>query len=124
MGDVTIRELRNQTRRILERAHTCEAITITVDGRPAAELHPLTPEPRFCDPETFVSTILTLQADPGLAADLAELAPDTTDDLASLEETVAILTDPSLTDQLTDGGATSNIALDDAGARRRWVQEP
>lgn len=81
MSDVAIRELRNHTRRVLERVHAGEAITITVDGRPTAELHPLARQPRFCDRETFVSSVLAHQADPGLTADLAELAPDTTDDL-------------------------------------------
>ncbi|HET8929321.1 MAG TPA: type II toxin-antitoxin system prevent-host-death family antitoxin [Acidimicrobiales bacterium] len=81
MSDVAIRELRNHTRQVLERVDAGEAITITVDGRPTAELHPLARRPRFCDRSTFVATVLAHQADPGLAADLAELAPDTTDDL-------------------------------------------
>jgi prevent-host-death family protein len=82
MSDVAVRDLRNHTRQVLERVHAGETVTITVDGRPMAELRPLAARPRFVDRRVFVAEILAHQADPGLRADLAALAPDTTDDLA------------------------------------------
>jgi prevent-host-death family protein len=81
MTDVAVRDLRNNTRQVIERVNAGETITITVDGRPAAELRPVGTRPRFTDRQTFASSILSQQADPGLRHDLTELAPDTTDDL-------------------------------------------
>jgi prevent-host-death family protein len=81
MSDVAVRELRNHTRQVLERVNAGETVTITVDGRPAAELRPLATKPRFLDRRSFAANVLAHQADPGLAAELADLAPDTTDDL-------------------------------------------
>ena len=41
MGNVTIRELRNQGGQVIERVTAGEALTITRDGQPVAELRPL-----------------------------------------------------------------------------------
>ena len=81
MSDVAVRDLRNHTRQILDRVRSGEAIVITVDGRPTAELRPLSFRPRFTDRQTFVARVIKHQADHGLGHDLAELAPDSTDDL-------------------------------------------
>lgn len=81
MTDVAVRDLRNHTRQVLERVQAGETVVITVDGRPTAELRPLTSRPRSVDRATFIRRVLTHQADAGLTRDLAELAPDTTDDL-------------------------------------------
>ncbi len=81
MRTVASRELRNETRSLLDRVAGGEVITITVDGRPVAVLSPLPNRTRWMRRESFLTTVLTRQADAGLAADLAVLAPDTTDDL-------------------------------------------
>jgi prevent-host-death family protein len=81
MSEVASRELRNHTRSLLDRVAAGETITITVDGRPVAALEPLPTRPRWMGREEFVRKVLARQADSGLAHDLAELAPDTTDDL-------------------------------------------
>lgn len=81
MPDVAVRDLRNHTRQVMERVTAGETLTITVDGRPTAELRPLTTRPRFVDRASFVTQVLSHQADPDLSTDLAQLAPDTTDDL-------------------------------------------
>ena len=81
MTEVASRELRNRTRVLLDRVAAGEHITITVDGRPVAQLVPPEPRPRWMTREVFIARVLAHQADPGLAADLAELAPDTTDGL-------------------------------------------
>ena len=81
MSAVAVRDLRNETRKVLERVRSGEVVTITVDGLPMAELRPLAERPRFVDRQTFAALIVSKQADPALADDLAELTPDTTDDL-------------------------------------------
>jgi prevent-host-death family protein len=81
MGDVASRELRNNTRALLERVEAGESITITVDGRPAAVLAPVSDRRRWMPREEFARTILRHQADPELSEELRRLAPDTTDDL-------------------------------------------
>ncbi len=81
MAEVASRELRNQTRALLDRVAAGERITITVDGRPVAQLIPSEPRPRWMARAVFMARVLDHQADPGLAADLTELAPDSTADL-------------------------------------------
>ena len=41
MTEVTIRDLRNQGGKVLERVERGEVLTVTRDGRPVAELRPL-----------------------------------------------------------------------------------
>lgn len=82
MAEVASRELRNNTRALLDRVAAGEVVTITVGGRPVAVLQPLGRRPRWLERDEFVRRIGSNQADPGLTQDLAELAPDTTDDLA------------------------------------------
>jgi prevent-host-death family protein len=80
MADVASRELRNNTRALLERVDAGEEITITVDGRPVAVLAPVGRKPRWMPRDEFVRSVLSHQADPGLSAELRRLLPDTTDD--------------------------------------------
>jgi prevent-host-death family protein len=41
MGEVTVRELRNDGARVLDEVGRGETLTVTRDGRPVAELRPL-----------------------------------------------------------------------------------
>lgn len=84
MTEVASRELRNNTRALLERVEAGEAVTITVNGRPVAVLQPVGRRPRWLSREEFVQRIASHQADPALREELAELAPDLTDELGSL----------------------------------------
>jgi prevent-host-death family protein len=45
MIEVTIRDLRNQGGKVLERVERGEVLTVTRDGRPVAELRPLPRRP-------------------------------------------------------------------------------
>ena len=83
MTEVASRELRNNTRRLLERVEAGEDVTITVNGRPVAVLRPAGSPTRWVSRQAFAARVLGRQADAGLARDLDELAPDTTDDLSS-----------------------------------------
>jgi prevent-host-death family protein len=80
MVEVASRELRNDTRGLLRRVAAGEDIVITVDGQPVAALRPLDPRARWVRREDFTARLARRQADPGLRAELRELAPDTTDD--------------------------------------------
>ena len=82
MTTVPSRELRNRTRAVLDRIAAGERLTVTVDGRPVAELTPVGDRPRWISRSRFLDAIVSAQADPGLASDLREIAGrETTDDL-------------------------------------------
>jgi len=82
MTEVASRELRNQTRAVLDRVASGERITITVDGRPVAELGPVAERPSWISRDRFSKTVLPHQADPGLTAHLVSIVDgETTDDL-------------------------------------------
>ena len=81
MQRVASRELRNETRRVLELAEAGEEVEITVDGRPVARLS-ARPSRRPWIPTSQLAAILEgAQADPGLAAELRSMNPGSTDDL-------------------------------------------
>ena len=82
MTEVASRELRNQTRAVLDRVEAGEHITITVDGKPIATLEPVRSRPQWVGRDEFVRQVLRHQADAGLRADLASLGTDSTDDLS------------------------------------------
>lgn len=81
MSEIASRELRNNTRALLERVEAGEAITITVNGRPVAILQPVGRRRSWISAEEFASRVVANQADAGLARELAELVPETTHDL-------------------------------------------
>ena len=81
MTDVASRELRNNTRAVLNRVAAGEEITIILDGRPVALLTPLDRRPRWISREEFIRRFANNQTDPGLTRELAEMMPETTDDL-------------------------------------------
>jgi prevent-host-death family protein len=81
MSEVASRELRNNTRALLDRVAAGESVTITVAGRPVALLLPVGHRPRWLGREEFVRRVVDRQADAGLSETLRRLAPDTTDDL-------------------------------------------
>lgn len=81
MTTVASRDLRNHTADVLRRVAEGDRVTITVNGRPVAELGPVRSSRRASIPKGDLIEILrTQRADPGLREDLAALA-ETTDDL-------------------------------------------
>lgn len=84
MSEVASRELRNNTRSLLDRVEAGEEVTITVDGRPVAVLQPVGRRPRWLGRGEFVRGVGSHQADAALRRELANLAPDSTDDLPPL----------------------------------------
>jgi prevent-host-death family protein len=80
MPEIPARELRNDVSAVLRRVEAGEHLTVTVSGRRVAELMPLAPRPRAMAWEAFIRGSEDWQADAGLARELADLLPDTTDD--------------------------------------------
>ena len=81
MDDVPARELRNDTAGVLRRVEAGEHVRITVNGRPVAQITPLPIRPRWIPWERFIQDADRWRADPGLARDLDQLLPETTEDL-------------------------------------------
>jgi prevent-host-death family protein len=86
MTQIPTRELRNDTAGVLRRVQAGENIVITVKGEPVAELVPIRPaRRRWIGWDELVERLPSIQADPGLRADLQKLAGDTTDDLGPIQ---------------------------------------
>ena len=81
MSEIASRELRNNTRGLLQRVAGGEDVVITVDGQPVAALRSLNLRPRWMNGAEFARRLARHQADPGLRAELHVLSPDMTDDL-------------------------------------------
>ena len=82
VSEIPARELRNDVSSVLRRVETGERLTVTVSGRRVAELVPLAPRPRSIGWEAFIEGAEDWRSDAGLADELAELLPDTTDDIS------------------------------------------
>jgi prevent-host-death family protein len=76
--EIPARELRNHVSEVLRRVEAGERLTVTVSGRPVAELVPIERRRRFVPWEEFLTWP---KADPGLRDELREMLPETTDDL-------------------------------------------
>lgn len=81
MEDVPARDLRNDVSGVLRRVEKGERLRVTVSGRPVAELVPLSTRPRSMSWSSFMEGSERWLADPGLARELAELLPETTEDV-------------------------------------------
>jgi prevent-host-death family protein len=84
-SEVASRELRNNTGSLLRRVQAGERVVVTTRGRPVAELIPLRgARRRWLSRTELIGRLAGARADPGLRADLARLAGETTDDLGTL----------------------------------------
>lgn len=85
MTMVPARDLRNDTAGVLRRVESGEPVTITVRGRPVAQLVPVpSGRRRWLPKRELLARLSTAQADAGLRHDLRRLAGDTTDDLGPI----------------------------------------
>jgi len=78
MTSIPARDLRNNVSSVLRRVEAGERLTVTVSGRPVAELVPLDTRPESMSWEEFVAIP---KADRGLLDELRQMMPDTTDDI-------------------------------------------
>ena len=80
MTEVPIRDLRNETSALVQRALAGEEIVITIRGVPTAKLVPIPQGRRTSFPGTeFFARLPRYQADPQLAADLRDMGSEETD---------------------------------------------
>ena len=81
MGDISVRDLRNDTGGVLRRVEAGETLIVHSNRRPVAQIVPLVEHPAWLPAAQFFSRVLAHPADPGLRDDLARLQPDTIDQL-------------------------------------------
>jgi prevent-host-death family protein len=73
MTVIAQRELRNQVSNVLKRAEQGEYFTVTVDGRPVAELRPLPAAHKPAAPDRLSAVLGDTPVDADWAAELREL---------------------------------------------------
>jgi prevent-host-death family protein len=81
MERIPQRSLRNDISAVLRRVMAGERLRVTVAGRDAADLVPVDDEPAWTRGDRARELINAAQADPGLAAELADAFPDSTDEI-------------------------------------------
>jgi prevent-host-death family protein len=85
MREIPQKQLRNQIGEILRRAESGEVFTITVSGRPVAELRPLGGTRQWVSSETL-KDLWKLPLDEKLASDIREFDIELRDVWAEAEE--------------------------------------
>ncbi|MFT3834683.1 MAG: type II toxin-antitoxin system prevent-host-death family antitoxin [Micropruina sp.] len=78
---IGVRELRNQTARVVDVVRSGERVTLTVHGEPVADIVPHGGRTRWLSGDWLAGQLARRSADPGLADDLEKLAGQTLDDL-------------------------------------------
>ncbi|PWJ26393.1 prevent-host-death family protein [Branchiibius hedensis] len=85
MSTVASRDLRNHTADVLRQVAEGTRVTITVNGKPVAEVGPVrASRPQFFAKADLVALLAAHQSDPQLSRDLDDLAGETTDELDPL----------------------------------------
>lgn len=78
---VGVRELRNDTTRVIDAVRSGERVTLTVHGEPVADIVPHGGRTRWLAGETLRGQLAERAADPALRGELDELAGQTLADL-------------------------------------------
>lgn len=79
--DVGVRELRNDTARVIDALRAGERVTLTVRGEPIADIVPHGARTRWLSGAALQDQLGHRSADPGLRDELDELAGETLADL-------------------------------------------
>jgi len=79
--DVGVRDLRNDTARVIEAVRAGERVTLTVRGEPVADIVPHGARTRWLSGAALRAQLAERAADPALRRDLDELAGQTLADL-------------------------------------------
>lgn len=77
---VGIRGLRNHTAQVIAAVQSGERVTLTVRGEPVADIVPHGQRARWLAGDALGRELVDRAADPALADELAELAPQTLDE--------------------------------------------
>jgi prevent-host-death family protein len=75
--DIGVRELRNETARVVDAVRAGERVTLTVRGEPVADIVPHGGRTRWLAGQALAAQLEKRAADPGLRRDLDELAGET-----------------------------------------------
>jgi prevent-host-death family protein len=75
--EVGVRELRNETTRVIDAVRSGERVTLTVHGEPVADIVPHATRTRWLSGAALRSQLDERAADPGLRTDLDELVGQT-----------------------------------------------
>lgn len=81
MDVISVRDLRNDTGGVLRRVEAGETLIVQSNRRPVAQIAPLQERPTWMAADQFFARVLAHAADAGLREELAELQPDTIEDL-------------------------------------------
>lgn len=79
--DIGVRDLRNQTGRVIDAVRAGERVTLTVHGEPVADIVPHGRRARWLSGPDLREQLSTRAADTALERDLDELAGQTLDEL-------------------------------------------
>ena len=79
--EIGVRELRNETARVVDAVRAGERVTLTVRGEPVADIVPHGGRTRWLEGRALAGQLNERSADPGLKRDLDELAGGTLADL-------------------------------------------
>lgn len=79
--EIGVRELRNETARVIEAVRAGERVTLTVHGDPVADIVPHAHRVPWLSGPRLREQLTVRAADSGLAADLDELVGQTLDEL-------------------------------------------
>ena len=81
MPEIAVRDLKNRLSEIVRDVELGHEYIVTVDRRPVAKLSPLPQRRTWVPLGEFLAAFEGKWADPGLLAELDEIAGDTVDDL-------------------------------------------
>jgi prevent-host-death family protein len=79
--DIGVRDLRNQTGRVIDAVRAGERVTLTVHGEPVADIVPHERRTRWLSGPELRQQLVDRAADPALRQDLDELVGQTLDEL-------------------------------------------
>jgi prevent-host-death family protein len=79
--DIGVRDLRNQTSRVIDAVRGGERVTLMVRGEPVADIVPHARRERWLSGPELRVQLVQRAADPALARDLEDLAGQTLDEL-------------------------------------------
>jgi prevent-host-death family protein len=79
--EIGVRELRNRTSQVIEAVRSGERVTLTVHGEPIADIVPHGRRARWLAGGLLRDQLAEHAADPGLQAELDDLAGQTVDEL-------------------------------------------
>jgi prevent-host-death family protein len=79
--EVGVRDLRNRTAQVIAAVRAGERVVLTVNGEPTADIVPHGQRTRWLGGSLLREQLLERAADPGLSAELNEVAGQTLDEL-------------------------------------------